>query len=223
MLIDITTPFDFAWSGPGASRALQVSTADLALPMDVIRKGTTRLESSPLCRLVSQHIAQMTRSADALVDGPAAQALGSASIELARALIATVGAEGPVVREVMEQSLGTQVRAYARQHLADPDLGPTQIAAALAISTRHLYRVCTQAGFSLEQWIIDARLEAARKELARPEARFRSIEVIARRWGFRDPTHFTRRFTLKFGMLPSQWRRACATQDRLIAQEAAEQ
>lgn len=207
LLIDITDAFDFGWAGVGASRALQVPTAELALPMDVIRRGATRLASSPLCALVSQHIAQLTRDADALAGSGSAASLGSASIELARALIASAGAPDELAHDVVEQSLITQVRAYVRQHLADPDLGPAEIAAALAVSPRQLYRACARSGISLEQWIIDARLDAARAELARPEARYRSIESVAWRWGFKDTTHFTRRFKLRFGMLPSHWRR----------------
>lgn len=33
------------------------------------------------------------------------------------------------------------------------------------------------------------------------------IAAVARRWGFKDPTHFTRRFRAAYGVLPSEWRR----------------
>ena len=32
MVVDITRPFDFAWSGPGSSTSIQVPIADLGLP-----------------------------------------------------------------------------------------------------------------------------------------------------------------------------------------------
>jgi AraC-like DNA-binding protein len=68
--------------------------------------------------------------------------------------------------------------------------------------------VCARAGLSLEQDIIGRRLEAARAELARPASRHRSIGVVARRWGFADPTHFGRRFRSAYGMTPGDWRRS---------------
>ena len=45
----------------------------------------------------------------------------------------------------------TRIRAYVRVHLRDPDLGPDQIAAAHRISRRYLFRLCHEAGLSLEQ------------------------------------------------------------------------
>ncbi|WP_460494699.1 helix-turn-helix domain-containing protein [Dactylosporangium cerinum] len=50
----------------------------------------------------------------------------------------------------------------------------------------------------------------ARHELLLPQSRHRSVAAIAWRWGFRDATHFTRRFKARYGMLPSQWRRSGA-------------
>jgi AraC-like DNA-binding protein len=100
----------------------------------------------------------------------------------------------------------TQIRAYVRQHLRQPDLRPATIATAHNISLRHLYRLCAQAEFGLEQWIISQRLEGAREELALPSSRHRSIAMIARRWGFSDPTHFSHRFRAAFGVSPRDWR-----------------
>jgi AraC-like DNA-binding protein len=149
----------------------------------------------------------MARNADALSAGPAAHILGAASIELARALIATALDNAPGARDIVEQTLITQIRAYVRQHLRDQDLTPSVIATALAISPRQLYRVCAQANLRLEQWIISSRLEYAKAELAHPSAQHRSVATIALRWGFKDPTHFTRRFHAAYGVLPRDWRR----------------
>ncbi|WP_443217637.1 helix-turn-helix domain-containing protein [Saccharothrix sp. CCNWYY140] len=60
----------------------------------------------------------------------------------------------------------------------------------------------------MEQWIISERLRGAREDLIRRTDRSRTIATIARRWGFGDPTHFTRRFRAAYGITPSEWRRA---------------
>src|SRR5205823_5058184 len=106
----------------------------------------------------------------------------------------------------------TRVRRYVLEHLTDPDLSPARIAHAHHISVRYLYKLWGQGELSLEQWIIGQRLERARSELARPEIGYRSIATIARICGFRDPSHFTRRFRAAYGMAPSEWRRVLVEQ-----------
>ena len=208
VLCDVTQPFEYSWRGSGGTRTLQVSVDELAVPIDVVRRAGEHLASSPLYGLVSRHIYDMANDAEALSATAVAGSLGTASTELIRALILSAGGASPAAREVLEQTLITQVRAYVRQHLRDPDLGPDAIAAALAISTRHLYRVCGNAQLHLEQWIISSRLEGARMEFSQTAAHSTTITTIARRWGFKDPTHFARRFRAAYGMLPSQWLRA---------------
>jgi AraC-like DNA-binding protein len=96
------------------------------------------------------------------------------------------------------------VRAYVRRHLTEPGLDAERIARAHAVSVRHLYRVCAAAGMSLEQEVIAQRLEGARAELAGPGDR--SVAVVARRWGFPDPSYFARRFRAAYGVSPREWR-----------------
>ncbi len=205
LMVDLTRPFDFTWQGYGASRTLQIPLDQLGLPADVVRRAGLRLSHSPLYRLVSRHIHEMSRDADRLSASSASTALGCATIDLVRALILSAADEPP---EVMEQTLVARARAYVRRHLDEPELSPGSIAAALAVSPRQLYRACAAADLRLAQWIITTRLERAKAELTDPRARRQSIATIARRWGFKDPTHFARRFRAAYGMLPSDWRSA---------------
>ncbi len=206
MAVDLSVPYDFSWSGNGAAGCIQIPIDELALPVDVIHRAVGRVRTSPLYRLVGHHVAHLVADADRLSADPAAPALGAASIELARALLVSAARVDRRSREVLADTLLTRVRAYVRQHLTDPDLRPATIAAAHNVSLRHLYKVCAHAGLSLEQWIITERLRGAREELRRPESRQRPIAVIARDWGFRDPTHFARRFRSVYGMTPREWR-----------------
>jgi AraC-like DNA-binding protein len=208
MAVDLSAPYDFSWSGDGAAGCIQIPIDQLGLPVDVIRRAVGNVRRSPLYRLVAQHVAHVTADADRLGVDRAAPALGAASVELARALL--ISAAHMDSREVLAETLLTRVRAHVRQHLTDPDLRPATIAAAHNVSLRHLYKVCAQAGFSLEQWIIGERLRGAREELLRPESRARSVAAIARSWGFRYPTHYARRFLAAYGMTPTEWRRRSA-------------
>jgi len=58
---------------------------------------------------------------------------------------------------------------------------------------------------SLSEWIMTERLEGARRTLAAP-TRSTTIGTIARRWGFTDSTHFSRRFRGAYGLSPREWR-----------------
>jgi AraC-like DNA-binding protein len=205
MVVDVTRPFDFAWSGRGSSTSLQVPIAELGMPLDAVQRAAERLESSPIYGLVSRHLVELTHDAERLSATPMAADLGASSVHLIRALL--VGADpSPRRGDVVEQTLLAQVRAYVHQHLQDPELGPDSVAAALAVSRRQLFRVCARSEFSLEQYIIGKRLAGAKAELRTPAGRARSIATVARRWGFKDPTHFTRRFHAAYGLLPRDWR-----------------
>ncbi|MET0417063.1 MAG: helix-turn-helix domain-containing protein [Actinoplanes sp.] len=207
LAVDLSGPYDYSWSGDGAAGCIQIPLDHLALPVDVIRRGIGNLRASPLYRLVTDHIAGLAREPAAIATDPAADAVATASIDLARALLASAARNEPHARQALAETLLTRIRAFVRQNLADPDLSPARIAAAHNISLRHLYKLCADADLSLEQWIIAERLQGARHELLLPASRLVSIATIAHRWGFRDPTHFARRFKARYGTSPSQWRR----------------
>jgi AraC-like DNA-binding protein len=214
LLNDLSQPYDFAWSGDGGAACVQIPAERLGLPIDVIRRAGAGLRQSSLYPLVASHIARLTRDAARLSTDPSAPAVGAASIELVRALLASAAFDERQTRSVLAETLLTRIRTYVGQHLADPDLRPATIAAAHNVSLRYLYKVCADAEFSLEQWIIAERLRGAREELARPASGHQSIAVIANRWGFSDPTHFGRRFRAAYGLAPRDWRRAAQAEPK---------
>lgn len=210
MVVDVTRPFDFSWDGLGSSASLQVPIVDLDLPLDAVQRAAPRLGSSPLYWIVGRYLTDLAREADRLSAASSAPALDQVSIQLIRALISGALEDGAGAHDILEQSLLAQVRVYVGQHVRDPDLNADRIAAALAVSRRQLFRICADAGFSLEQYVISTRLAGARADLARPAARSRSIAGVAHSWGFKDPTHFARRFKAAYGVLPRDWRGAAA-------------
>ena len=107
----------------------------------------------------------------------------------------------------ISDSLPLRVSLYLGDHFREPDLTPAKIAAFHHISLRQLYNVWSATNAqSLGQWIIAQRLDAARGELARPDAAARTISAIARRCGFIDTAHFARKFRQAYGMSPREWR-----------------
>lgn len=176
----------------------------LGFPPDLLSQALTQVGDSPLAPLFRSHMMQIQDVIDD-VNGAAAASLRTATLALARALLASVSNYADLERATMEDSLIPRVMAFVRAHLADPDLDAVSIAAANHVSVRQLYKVCAQVDLSLEQWIIQQRLECAHEELALATQTPMSITALAHRWGFTDASHFARRFRSFYGMSPREW------------------
>lgn len=205
--VDLDLPYELDLRGVGIG-ALYITADQVSLSRETIRSGMATLRHSALAALVANHVAMMAQSAEALHADPTAPQLGDACIEMVRALFSSAAGGSEDSTALPEDILLDQVRDYVRRHLLDPDLGAAGIARAHHISVRYLYKLCANAGLRLEQWIITQRLERARNALARPDARRRSIAAVAHSHGFRDHTHFARRFRAAYGTTPSEWRQA---------------
>jgi AraC-like DNA-binding protein len=205
---DVSAPYEYRWSGRGVCRALRIPAARLGLPADTVRRAAPGLHASPLHDLVRAHVLALTRDAGRLAREPQAHAVAAATVDLARALLASAVGPGRPADDVLGETLLTRVRAYVGQHLTEPDLDAERIARAHAVSVRHLYRLFAAAGASLEQEVITRRLAGARADLAR--AGGRPVAAVARHWGFSDASHFARRFRAEYGTSPSGWREQAA-------------
>ena len=106
-------------------------------------------------------------------------------------------------------------RDIIHAELRNPALSPGLIANRLGLSESYLFSLAREAGTSLHEEIIQARLSACREALLSPVWRAASITEIALDFGFQDPTHFSRRFRARFGCTPSGLRQ----QSRILAQE----
>ncbi|ROO85864.1 AraC-like DNA-binding protein [Actinocorallia herbida] len=198
--------YEYRSTGTGLSVAFMADTDRLGLPEHLVREAIPTAAGSPVAGLLLGHLRDLHRDADRLAELPGAESVGQAVLDLTRALVASV-APDRIRRGVAEETLLTRVLAYARANLADPDLTARRIAHVHNISLRSLYRLCEDGGLSLEQWIIRRRLDEVRRALAAPEHAHRTIEAIARAWGFPNAPYFTRRFRQAYGETPGTWRR----------------
>ncbi|WP_406272222.1 AraC family transcriptional regulator [Nocardia sp. NBC_00881] len=60
--------------------------------------------------------------------------------------------------------------------------------------------------------IISQRLDRVRTDSTNPDDMHRTIAMILRRWGFRDPSYFVRRFRAAYGLSPWEWRRVATAE-----------
>jgi len=135
--------------------------------------------------------------------------LGDAVLGMLAATLADeVGAFPSSANGPRQAALLQQVKAHIEDHLADPDLGPTAIAAAHHISPRYLRKLFEGDGDSVARWIRSRRLDRCRHDLARPDLCDRSVSAVASHWGFTEAAHFSRLFKSTFGQSPREYRRA---------------
>ncbi|ADZ70768.1 acetamidase/formamidase family protein [Polymorphum gilvum] len=94
--------------------------------------------------------------------------------------------------------------------LSAPDLSLADIAAQENLSQRYAQRLFEREGVTFSDYLRQRRLERCRADLVDPKYRDHGIAEICCRWGFRDQAHFSRTFSLAYGMSPRALRRTAA-------------
>ncbi|MFI1018852.1 helix-turn-helix domain-containing protein [Streptomyces sp. NPDC020965] len=213
-------PYDFhssftsqpytVWSGSEPVTMIGVEVPKTLLPLPraerVVgrplsgRDGVGALLAQCLCR-----IAEDTASYGP-ADGPR---LGAVVADLVAAMCAHVlDAERALLPETRRQTLLLQVKAFIQRHLSDPELTPTDIAAAHHISLRQLHRLFRQEETTVAAVIRRSRLERARADLDDPALNTALVHHIGARWGFSSAESFSRAFRAAYGRPPADYRSA---------------
>ncbi|MEU5347179.1 helix-turn-helix domain-containing protein [Streptomyces sp. NPDC020766] len=134
--------------------------------------------------------------------------LAGITLDLLSAMLAQAArTEDLLPPETQQTVLRTRINAFIQQHLSDPDLTPAAIAAAHQISVRYLHQLYQGHGTTIADGIRRSRLEHIHRDLADPRLNARSISGIAARWGFPEPTSFSRAFKTLYGTTPRDHRR----------------
>ena len=207
VLYDSTAPYTLVDGDGIRQHFFRVPLSRLALPHDTVRDvAATRLSPGhPVAELAATYLNRLA-SQPALFDAPGADAVGQPSIELIRAVITTHLDAAELGTAPLRGSLPLRILEYLRAHLGEPELSAAQVAAEHHISVRHLYNVLAESGISLGDWIRTHRLEACRADLGSPASQHRTIESVARRWGFVDMSSFSRAFRSAYQVSPREWR-----------------
>jgi AraC family transcriptional activator of tynA and feaB len=97
-----------------------------------------------------------------------------------------------------------RIRALIKDRAVDPDFGPPEAASEAGISLRYLQKLFTQRGVTCSEFIYSLRLNHAARLLDRRQLlnTREPISAIAYACGFRDYTHFARKFRHRFGYAP---------------------
>ncbi|WP_257980582.1 helix-turn-helix domain-containing protein [Streptomyces sp. CB02959] len=138
--------------------------------------------------------------------------LGSVLVDLCAALLAHgADAEHALSKETHSRTLILRVQRFILEHLHNPQLTPSAIAAAHHISISYLHRLFQREEATVAAWIRRRRLEAARRDLADPALRTLPVHAIATRWGFSRAADFSRAFRTAYGTPPRDYRSQAAS------------
>ena len=100
--------------------------------------------------------------------------------------------------------LFARIRGVVKDGFADPDFSPREVAAEVGISLRYLQKLFTARASTCSEFIYSLRLDHAAHLLHRRASLGTSqpLSEIACACGFRDYTHFARKFRHRFGYSP---------------------
>ena len=100
-----------------------------------------------------------------------------------------------------EDAFMDKVQEVLVAHLSDEEFGIVQLCEALGMSRSQLYRKFSALNdMSVNQFLIALRLEKAKELLATTHL---NVSEVAYDTGFKNPAHFSRVFSEKFGYAPS--------------------
>jgi AraC-like DNA-binding protein len=99
------------------------------------------------------------------------------------------------------------IKSDIEQCITDSSLTASAVAARHGISTRYLHKLFEYDATTYSQFVLDRRLELARRRLRDPRYAGRTITAIASDAGFGDLSYFNRTFRRRYDVTPSLARR----------------
>ncbi|WP_154592265.1 helix-turn-helix domain-containing protein [Arsenicicoccus cauae] len=207
VLWDTESPYDIQFTKDWGMQVFQFPQRRLPLAERDAPQvlGRTFSTTDPFFRGVSRYLGSLTELDEEFTPNLVAQS----SIDLITAAVERrCDLPRPTSRPTSRPhaELRRRALAHVEAHLVDPSLSAAAIARATNVSVRSLHRVFTGQEMTLAQEIRARRMRRIQHDLTDPRLASRTIESIARRWGYPNPAHFSREFTRHFGVSPARWR-----------------
>jgi AraC-like DNA-binding protein len=212
-VFETTRPFRWSFAGDWDVGAFTMARGSVGLSEAESRLlCARRLDGQAgLTGVVSRFLRDLARHADSLSGAQSERVLADVT-DLVVTLLGDWAEDSEVVRSSVQRALMLRIKDYIECRLADPTLGPDEIAAAVNISTRYLHKLFAGEHRSVSQYVRGLRLERCRRDLLDPRLADQSIAAIAFRWGFGDLSSFNRAFRATFGTTPTRAPRASGGQ-----------
>ncbi|HEX6525591.1 MAG TPA: helix-turn-helix domain-containing protein [Streptosporangiaceae bacterium] len=168
--------------------------------------------STGMTGVVSRFLLDLARTSGQVPAGQRERVLLQAS-DLVTILLSDYSDPTEAVRGCVQRTLMLRIKDYIGRRFTDPALGPSEIAAAVNISTRYLHKLFEAEHQSVSQYIKGLRLERSRRDLVDPRLAGRSVAAVAFACGFGDLSGFNRAFKDAYGITPRELRMAVAARE----------
>jgi AraC family transcriptional activator of tynA and feaB len=215
MLLDPRVPYSGSFSSPASLLILRVPRplleSRLGRAPQVMSVSVAPVQGE--AALTSSILAMLPQIVAGLAKGAAEEMVREQTLDL---VALSVGAAMGKARASVSSARAVvvmKVRSAIEARLADPALDASSVAAAAGVSLRYANAALADEGTSIGRLIQSRRLLRCRRALEDSSQAHRTVSEIAYGWGFSDMTHFGRKFKGAFGLLPSEYRKAC--QERL--------
>jgi AraC-like DNA-binding protein len=202
-LVDAARPVTYS-----ADNSDQWNTVSLSLPRQSLvsylgfepQGGLYRRSGTPAGRLLFDLI-RTSGNGEGSALSPVDSYMELAVYDLVGALFAP---SEPLSGSRHADKLFARIRNIIKDGFADPSFGPHEVAAEAGISLRYLQKLFTERGSTCSEFIYSLRLDQAAHLLHRRGSLGVSqpLSEIAYACGFRDYTHFARKFRQRFGHTP---------------------
>lgn len=167
---------------------------------------TAHADKDGMCRILLSLMDSTIHEIDHLDEARRAS-VGQTMLELVRTMIgADLQQAIPVANPL--HTLLQRIRDFIDLNLERPDLTITMIARRMGCSVRYIYRAFEVECLTPSDYIWDLRVQKAAEKLRDAGGYAGEISEIAFALGFSSSAHFSRAFRLRYGVSPSQWRKA---------------
>jgi AraC family transcriptional regulator, transcriptional activator of pobA len=175
--------------------------------------GAQRLPVPPDERRAwSEHVAAIERELGEPRDGSGEAVLAHLTLLLVR--VSRISVDLGDDLRLRNEPLLAAVFEFIEQHYREP-VSLSDVAASVGLTPGHLTTVVRRkTGRPAQQWITARRMAEARKLLRETDL---TVEAIATRTGYRQPSYFIKQFRRAHAVTPALWRRAARTSMRAPA------
>lgn len=189
-----------------------LKVASLMLPKNSIPNGSsseTQLEPQILSRhpVYGAVIAETMKSLTDSINW----ASGSQVLRLQELIISLIGLSAQTTDNDAQTGNRTlaqlaRVKRIVRMHCTVPGYSVADCAAETSLSPRYIHQLFENDEESFRSFLVGERLNIASRLLRNPAyARF-PVSTISHDSGFKDPSHFSRKFRDRYGCTPAEWR-----------------
>jgi AraC-like DNA-binding protein len=199
---DMNAPFKYERPGNGTAQILQIERSAVHVSVQQVHDASRRLDSSPLAVLFRHHIVGLIEAADAVSAAKVALPVAATTLQLAQCLLLdAAGISNSAARDALQAVLVERMRLYVQVNYGRPELDAELVAYEHHISVRYLFKLWSSQPQTFTDMIISTRLDAARRMLV-TQPRL-SVAAVAHRCGFRNISHFGRRYRGAYGQTPT--------------------